>query len=191
MSLKQLFRILITSGILLWILAHVLEVTNQSPFNLYCFNISPILLFSGVAIWVVWYKKTRGHFPNPFEKYYDERQKNWGPFAGVKVLQKYIYEWIVVWFMAWIFITFSAITTFKDSEAFAYTKIYVEKDSTTQSFTGGVVGYGYYAGGSLTTGSENAADMTFRIIGKTKSSRAKIKLHKENGIWIVDAYNFY
>jgi hypothetical protein len=176
---------------MLWVVAHVFEFTNISPWNIFSFYLGAFLLFSGIALWTIWYKRTRGYFPNPIEKYYDERQKNWGPFAGVKVLQKYFYEWATVWFAAWMIMAIAMSTQFKNSEAFTYTRYFVEQDIKTQVYTGGVVGYGFYAGGSMTTGSENSADLTFRIIGKVQSTRASMKLHKEGETWIIDSYNFY
>jgi hypothetical protein len=77
----------------------------------------------------------------------------------------------------WIGLAFLGTTVFKNSNAFAATKEYVENDNELIMRIGQIKYYGFLLGGSVSSSGD--ADISFSIIGQKETIDAKAIL--ENG----------
>lgn len=81
----------------MYLFAYMFEIViDMYPLN-YCFFWGAFIsILVWALIWVKEYYVLHKRMPNPFVKYYDAKQKNWGPFAGAMVLREYFTEVMVI-----------------------------------------------------------------------------------------------
>jgi hypothetical protein len=174
-------KILILVGCLLWIAGFFMAAATIYPFALIGIYLGPPILTLGIIGWIINYKRTKNQFPNPIRSFNRILSKRKGilkyHFAGFEFMFSYLLHFWTFCIVFWIGLALLGTTVFKNSNAFAATKEYVENDNELIKRIGQIKYYGFLLGGSVSSAGD--ADISFSIIGQKETIDAKAIL--ENG----------
>ncbi len=177
----------ITFGCLIWIASFFGEVFAFQPYSTLGIIISPIITLFGIAHWLKYYRKTRGHYPRFWAVWKENNRKTRkNPFAGMSFMFSHILETWTFTIVGWMGIVLIGFLTFGQSSAFKASKKYCENNNSVIEKTGKIRYYGVLVGGSISTNRQSgSAEFFFTIIGEKGNFSAKSELTKYNGIWEV------
>ncbi|MCT4583097.1 MAG: cytochrome c oxidase assembly factor 1 family protein [Flavobacteriales bacterium] len=173
-------KILILTGVLLWVSGFFMAAMTIYPFALIGVYVGPPILTMGIVGWIINYKHTKSQFPNPIRAFNRILKKHKGlpkyHFAMFEFLFSYLLHFWTFCIVFWIGIAFLGTTAFKNSNAFATTKNYVESDSRLIERIGQIRYYGFLIGGTISSSGD--ADISFSIIGDKETINAKAILER-------------
>ena len=180
MIIKQ-HKTFILTGSLLWVAGFFMAAATIYPFALIGVYLGPPILTIGIIGWIINYKRTKNQLPNPIRSFNNILKKHKGllkyHFAMFEFLFAYLLHFWTFCIVFWIGLAFLGTTVFKNSNAFAATKNYVENDSDLKERIGQIRYYGFLVGGSVSSSGD--ADISFSIIGEKETIDAKAIL--DNG----------
>jgi len=181
-------RFLITVGCLIWCASFFGETAHGQPYSTYGIIISPIVTLSGIYLWFIYYKKTRGHYPRLRTVIRNTSFVGNSWTVKVGFLFKHILEFWTVTILFWMALVLLMVLTFGRSDALAASKRYCLSDKSILTKTGEIKGFGVLVGGTITTSNDNGnADLSFTVVAERGNFSANALLTKDNGIWTVDS----
>jgi len=173
----------ITIACLIWIGSFFGEIMSLQPFSMIGMVISPIISLYGVFLWLRYYKKAKGYYPNIFRTI---RPKKINPITGLDFVFSNVLELWTLIIHFWMLMVLFAFLTFVQSKAFKTTKEYCKTQSEIKEKTGKIKYFGILIGGTIKTyGNDGEADMHFTIIGEKGNFKAKSVLYRDDNEWEV------
>uniref|UniRef100_UPI00404A6DAC hypothetical protein n=1 Tax=Flavobacterium sp. TaxID=239 RepID=UPI00404A6DAC len=187
MNKKTLFRILLSTGAILWVLSWIDDLNGKLPESTYGMILSVILTGIGIYVWLKFYKETRGHYPKFYKKYQEmikSMKKN--PFNGIFFLVKNLlkfYTFVLIFSMILVLIGY---LTIGQSEPVKVTQKYCESNSEINRITGKINHYGILRNVSSQWNSETgSSELSLVFVSENGTFNVSSKLEKENGEWKV------
>ena len=184
-------RAIIVSGCILWGLSFVGDIKGALPYATYGLIISPLLLMTGIIIWLKYYRNTKGYYPR--FSVIKENMLNFGVGYTLRsdFLMDHKFEFWTFCIGVWMGMYLLAFLAFNKSEAFKAAKIYCKSNKEIQSKIGHIRYFSTMVAGSITTGDyENKADLFFTIVSDSGiySTFSIVKKHGQE--WSVDSVAF-
>ena len=175
-------------GCLLWIASFFGEIFRFQPYSTIGIIISPMLTFFGLHHWFIFYKTTKGHYPNIFREWKNmNKQMRKNPFAGMGFMFKHLLETWTFAIVFWMGMVLVMFLTFGQSNAFNTSKKYCENNPKIIEKTGKIGYYGLLVGGKISNdwNSGGNAELSFTIVGENGNFTANAELIKRNDVWKV------
>jgi|TARA_B110001469_G_scaffold127822_1_gene150877 hypothetical protein len=184
---KTLFRLLLSTGFILWVLSWIADSNGTLPASTYGMIISVILTGFGIYFWLKSYKEKRGFYPKFLKTYRDllnKMKKN--PFNGFFIMVRHLlkfYTLILVFSMILVFIGF---ITIGQSQPVKTVQNYCENNPEINNITGKINHYGILRNVSSQWNSETgSSELSLVFVSENGVFNVSSELEKENGEWKV------
>jgi hypothetical protein len=187
LNTKTIFRLVISTGFILWILSWIGDLNGIIPLSTFGMFFSFLLTGIGVYFWLKSYKEKRGFYPKIFEIYRDllnKMKKN--PFQVIIIMVRNLlkfYTLILIFSMILVFIGF---ITIGQSEPVKTVQNYCENNSEINKITGKINHYGILRNVNSQWGYETgSSELSLVFVSENGVFNVSSKLEKENGEWKV------
>nr|WP_315147985.1 hypothetical protein [uncultured Flavobacterium sp.] len=187
MNIKTLFRLLLSSGFILWVLSWIGDLNGKLPESTYGMFFSIILTGIGIYFWLKSYKEKRGYYPKFFKIYQeqiDSMKKN--PLNGIFFMVRHLlkfYTFILVFSMILVSIGY---LTMGQSEPVKVTQNYCENNQEIAKITGHINHYGILRNVRSQYDSETGtSEISMSFVSEKGIFYINSKLEKENSEWKV------
>ncbi|EJF10134.1 cytochrome c oxidase assembly factor Coa1 family protein [Pontibacter sp. BAB1700] len=187
MAKPIIHKALVTTGCLIWCASFFGEAFNAQPYSTVGIIVSPILTVTGVILWLLYYRNTRGYYPK-LKTVRDNTYSYGGQFTlGFDFLIKHVLEFWTLCILFWMGLVLLMVLTFRRSDAFEAAKQYCQTNQEILSQTGEIKYFGVLVAGNLSTGGQGGkADLSFSIVGTKGNFSAISRLTKQNLVWTVE-----
>ena len=187
MNTKTLFRLFLSTGLILWVLSWISDLNGILPASTYGMLLSAILTGFGIYFWLKTYKAKRGSYPK-FHKIYRElissMKKN--PFNGIFFLVRHLLKFYTIILVLTMVLVFIAYLTIGQSEPVKVTQNYCENNTDIAEITGQIKHYGILRNVSSQWNSETGnSELSMTFVSENGVFNLSSKLEKENGEWNV------
>ena len=187
MNIKTLFRLLLSSGFILWVLSWIGDLNGKLPESTYGMFSSIILTGCGIYFWLKSYKEKRGYYPKFFKIYReqtDSMKKN--PLNGIFFMVRHLlkfYTFILAFSMILVSIGY---LTMGQSEPVKVTQNYCENNQEIAKITGHINHYGILRNVRSQWDSETGnSEISMTFVSEKGVFDINSKLEKENSEWKV------
>ncbi|QHT71425.1 hypothetical protein GXP67_34590 [Rhodocytophaga rosea] len=190
MKKEYLQYILLIGGILMWIVSYILDYKLIYPSAIIGFYLAPFLTLIGIIVWFINYKEKNKCFPNPFQSLYEISQNHGGPFAihaiMLEFLVRHVLQFWTFCFVVWMIALHLISNSFRNTDAFQALTTKLKEDPITIEKTGGIEGFGFLVGGTLTNlGSSQKAELSFSVIGKKNNLKGNVLMENVSSWKII------
>ncbi len=187
LNTKTLFRLLLSTGFILWVLSWIGDSNGILPLSTYGMISSVILTGIGIYFWLKSYKEKRGFYPKFFKIYRGLLNKmKQNPFNGIVIMVRHLlkfYTLILVFSMILVFVGF---ITIGQSEPVKTVQNYCENNAEINKITGKINHYGILRNVHSQWGAETGnSDISMIFVSEKGVFHISSTLEKENGEWKV------
>jgi len=187
LNTKTLFRLLLSTGFILWVLSWIGDSNGILPASTYGMIFSVILTEFGIYFWLKSYRDKRGFYPKFFKIYrvlLNKMKKN--PFNGFFFMVRHLLKFYTLILVFSMIIVFIGFITIGQSEPVKTVQNYCENNSEIKNITGKINYYGILRNVSSQWNSETgSSELSLVFVSENGIFNVFSKLEKENGEWKV------
>ncbi len=187
MNIKTLFRLLLSTGFILWVLSWIGDSNGILPLSTYGMFLSVFLTGTGIYFWLKSYKEKRGFYPKLFKIYrnlLNKMKKN--PFNGFIIMVRHLLKFYTLTLVFTMILVFIGYITIGQSEPVKTVQNYCENNSEINKITGKINHYGILRNVNSQWGAETGnSKISMTIVSEKGVFYITSKLEKENGEWKV------
>jgi len=187
LNIKSLFRLLLSTGFIFWILSWVGDFNGILPLSTYGMILSVFLTGIGIYFWLKSYKEKRGYYPKFFKIYKDlcNKMKN-NPFNGFFIMTRHLLKFYTMTLVFSMILVFVGFITIGQSEPVKKVQNYCENNSEVNRITGKINHYGVLRSVSSQWNSKiGSSELSLVFVSENGVFNVYSKLEKENGEWKV------
>ncbi|HMC86852.1 MAG TPA: hypothetical protein VKI61_15090 [Chitinophagaceae bacterium] len=177
----------IIAGCTLFASAYIGEILLWQPYSTAGFIISPLLLVTGIVLWLKFYRASRGHYP----RIKSIRKEAAISGSRLTLNQGYLwshrYEFWTFWFAVVMIIIPVIGIAFNNSRAFNAITTYCNSTDSLKSRIGEIKFYGLLSSGTI---NDEYAKVSFVLVAEKGNFKARSLLSNNHGVWKVEKFTW-